>query len=105
MTTFDEREHAFEAKFAHDAELEFLAEASRNKRVAYWAAELMGKTVGEAAEYAKQIIRIDFMSPEQEDVVKRLVEDLGEKADEATVRAKMDEFLAAARKEIIGQRS
>ena len=40
MTTFDDREHAFEAKFAHDAEMVFRAEARRNKLVGLWAAEI-----------------------------------------------------------------
>jgi len=44
MTSFDERENAFEAKFAHDSELQFKAEARRNKIVAHWAAGLLGKT-------------------------------------------------------------
>lgn len=102
MTTFDEREHAFENKFARDAELEFLAEASRNKRIAYWAAELLGKSAPDAAQYAKEIIRTDFMAPGHEAVVKRLVADLAGVTNEATIRAKMAEFLADARERVIG---
>lgn len=102
MTTFDEREHAFENKFARDAELEFLAEASRNKRIAYWAAELLGKSASDAAQYAKEIIRIDFMTPGHEEVVKRLVGDLGGLASETTIRTKMAEFLVDARERVIG---
>lgn len=44
MTTFDDRENAFEAKYAHDAEMQFKADARRNKLLGLWAAELMGKT-------------------------------------------------------------
>ena len=102
MTTFDEREHAFENKFARDAELEFIAEAARNKQIAYWAAELLGKSANDAAQYAKEIIRIDFLSPGHEDDVKRLVADLGALSNEATVRAKMSEFLVDARKKVKG---
>jgi len=43
MSGFDDRENAFENKFAHDAEMQFKAEARRNKLVGLWAAELMGK--------------------------------------------------------------
>jgi hypothetical protein len=102
MTTFDEREHAFENKFARDAELEFIAEAARNKMIAYWAAELLGKSANDAAQYAKEIIRIDFMTPGHEDVVKKLSEDLGDLADVATIRAKMAEFLTEARRKVKG---
>ncbi|MCA8880896.1 MAG: DUF1476 domain-containing protein [Rhodobacteraceae bacterium] len=102
MTTFDERENAFENKFARDAELEFLAEAARNKQVAYWAAELMGKSAMEAAQYAKELIRIDFETPGHEPLIRRVISDLDGIADEATVRAKMAEFLASARERVIG---
>jgi hypothetical protein len=52
MTTFDDRENAFEAKFAHDSEMQFKAEARRNKLLGLWAAGLMGKSGDEAAAYA-----------------------------------------------------
>ncbi len=102
MTTFDEREHAFENKFARDAELEFVAEAARNKQIAYWAAELLGKSANDAAQYAKEIIHLDFITQGHEDVVKKLVADLGALSNEATVRAKMVEFLVDARKKVKG---
>ena len=60
MTTFDDREHAFENKFAHDAEMQFKAEARRNKLLGLWAAELMGKSADDAADYAKEVVRADF---------------------------------------------
>ena len=41
-TTFDERERGFEAKFAHDEELKFLALARRDKLFALWAVERAG---------------------------------------------------------------
>jgi len=39
MTTFQEREQAFEAKFAHDEEFRFLVTARRDKLFAQWVAE------------------------------------------------------------------
>ena len=56
MTTFDDRENAFENKFAHDEEMKFKAEARCNKMLGLWAAELLGKSGDEAAEYAKTVI-------------------------------------------------
>lgn len=103
MSIFDDRETAYENKFAHDAEREFMAESLRNRWVAYWAAELMGKDASFAADYAKTIIRTDFLSPGTEEVVALLVKDLDGKADEATVRAKLDELLNAARKHLLGE--
>ncbi len=42
MSTFDKREDGFEKKFAHDEELQFKANARRNKLLGLWAAEKMG---------------------------------------------------------------
>lgn len=105
MTTFDDRESAFENKYAHDAELEFLSESLRDKNVAYWAAELLGMNTTEAAGYAKDLIKADFSEPGPEVVIRKLIADLGDRSDEATIRAKMEEFHVAARKKIIGERS
>ena len=60
MSTLDDRENAFENKFAHDAEMQFKADARRNKLLGLWAAELMGKSGDDAAEYAKEVVRSDF---------------------------------------------
>ena len=57
MSTFDDRENAFESKFAHDAEMQFKAEARRNKLLGLWAADLMGKSGDEADAYAKEVRR------------------------------------------------
>ncbi len=103
MSIFDDRETAYENKFAHDAEREFMAESLRDRWIAYWAAELMGKDARFAADYAKTIIRTDFLAPGTEEVVALLVKDLDGKADEATVRAKLDELLNAARKHLRGE--
>jgi len=61
MSSFDDRESAFENKFAHDAEMKFKAEARRNKLLGLWAAELMGVSDDdEALAYAKEVIKADF---------------------------------------------
>ena len=101
MTTFDERENAFENKFAHDAEMQFKAEARRNKLLGLWAAELMGKSGDDAEEYAKDVVRSDFEEAGDEDVYRKVSGDLGDKADEATIRAKMKELLAEAKAQIM----
>ena len=76
MSTFDDRENAFENKFAHDAQMQFRAEARRNKLLGLWAAELMGKT-GDAAEaYAREVINADFEEAGDEDVFRKVSGDL-----------------------------
>lgn len=101
MTTFDDRENAFESKFAHDAEMQFKAEARRNKLLGLWAADLMGKSADDAADYAKEVVRADFEEAGDEDVYRKLSGDLGDKADEATIRAKMAELLAEAKAQLM----
>ncbi len=103
MTTFDDREHAFEAKFAHDEEMKFKAEARRNKLLGLWAAELMGKTEAEAAEYAREVIKADFEEAGHEDVVRKVAADLADLADADAVRAKMDELLAVAKAQLMSE--
>ena len=103
MTSFDDRADAFENKFAHDAQMQFKAEARRNKLLGLWAADLMGKS-GEAAEaYAKDVIKSDFEEAGDDDVVRKVVADLDGKADEATVRTKMAEYLAEAKAQLMDE--
>ena len=97
MSTFDERERAFENKFAHDEEMKFRAEARRNKLLGLWAAELMGKTGDDADAYAREVVKADFEEAGHEDVVRKVAGDLGDIADADTIRAKMDELLKIAK--------
>lgn len=103
MTTFDDRENAFEAKFAHDAEMNFKAEARRNKLIGLWAADLMGKSAEEAEAYAREVIHADFEEAGHEDVIRKLAADLGSLAEEAVIRKKMDELLAVAKGQILSE--
>ncbi|MEL7097840.1 MAG: DUF1476 domain-containing protein [Pseudomonadota bacterium] len=103
MSTFDDRENAFENKYAHDAEMQFKAEARRNKLLGLWAAELMGKTGDAAADYAKEVVKADFEEAGHEDVYRKVAGDLGDKADEATIRAKMAELMAEAKAQIMSE--
>ncbi|MEM9392700.1 MAG: DUF1476 domain-containing protein [Pseudomonadota bacterium] len=103
MTTFDDREHAFEAKFAHDAEMQFKADARRNKLLGLWAAELMGKSGTEADDYAREVVKSDFEEAGHEDVYRKVSGDLGDLADEATIRAKMATLLKEAKAQIMSE--
>ena len=60
MTTFDDRENAFENKFAHDQEMQFRAEARRNKLMGLWVADILGKSGADAEDYAKEVVKSDF---------------------------------------------
>ncbi len=100
MTTFDERQRAFESKFAHDQEMMFKAESRRNRKIGLWAADLLGLSGEEAENYALDVIRTDFTKPGTDVVIEKLVADLGAKADEATIRAKLAQCMAEAKVEL-----
>ncbi len=103
MSSMKDRENAFENKFAHDAEMQFKAEARRNKLLGLWAADLMGKSSDEAAEYAKEVIKADFEEAGDEDVYRKVSGDLGDKAEEATIRAKMVELMGVAKAQLVDE--
>jgi hypothetical protein len=103
MTTFDKREEGFEKKFAHDEELRFKAYARRNKLLGLWAAEQLGKSGPDAEAYAKEVVLSDFEEAGDNDVLKKVTDDLADKGvSEQQVRGKMTEFLAQAVAQIQG---
>lgn len=103
MTTFDDRERGFERKFALDEEQEFKAHSRRNKALGQWAAGLMGLEGTQIDEYAKAVVKSDFEQPGEEDVFRKVFEDLkgsGVTVSEGEVRMKMAELLAQARESV-----
>ncbi|WP_443971227.1 DUF1476 domain-containing protein [Sphingobium sp. CR28] len=106
MTTFDDREKAFEAKFARDEEMAFRITARRNRLLGEWAAGLMGLTAEETDAYSKSVIQADFEEAGDEDVVRKLLGDLvnaGVDMDEAKVRAALGDRAAEARRQFMQQ--
>jgi hypothetical protein len=102
MTTFDDRQHAFEAKFAHDAELQFKVAARRNKLTGLWAAALLGHSGAAAEAYAGTIVAADLSEAGDNDVVARLVTDLaGTGTGEAAIRAQLQRDGAEARRQFM----
>jgi hypothetical protein len=103
MSTFDDRENAFENKYAHDAEMQFRAEARRNKLLGLWAADLLGKSGDDATDYAKEVVKSDFEEAGHEDVVRKVSGDLGGKASDEEIRAKMAELMIVAKTQIMNE--
>lgn len=101
MASFEEREKAFETKFAHDEEMAFRAEARCNKLLGLWAADMLGKSGTEAEAYAREVIKADFEEAGHEDVVRKVAADLVGKADAAEIRTKRAELLIEAKGQIL----
>ena len=76
MSNFNDRERAFETKFAHDEEMKFRIIARRNRLLGEWAARQMGLTEAETESYAKDVIRADFEEAGDEDVIRKVLGDL-----------------------------
>jgi hypothetical protein len=103
MTTFDDRENAFEAKYAHDSEMQFKAEARRNMLLGLWAAGLLGKSGDDATAYAREVIKADFQEAGDADVMRKVKGDLGDLATEDKIREMMTEFFKQAKAQLAAQ--
>jgi hypothetical protein len=104
MTTFDDRERAFETKYARDQEMQFRVVARRNRLLGQWAAGLMGLSQAEADAYASDVIRADFEEAGDEDVIRKVVGDLisaGIDCDEARVRDALAHKSVEARRQLM----
>jgi hypothetical protein len=98
MTTFDQREEAFEKKFTIDEELKFKSVARRNKLLGLWVAEKLGKSGPEAAAYAREMVVAEFDGGDT-GVIRKAMGDLSTKGNPVTeteIAAKMAELMAVA---------
>ena len=93
MNTFEDRKKSFEKKFAHDEELQFKVSARRNKYVGEWASNILGYSEDEKKEYIQDVIKSDFAEAGDEDVIRKLKEDLkNHNISEEEIRKKMGEL-------------
>jgi hypothetical protein len=103
MTTFDEREKDFEARFKHDQELQFKVTARRNRLAGLWAAERMALAGAAAEAYAHEVVNAEFAGGD-DNVVHKLVADLnakGQHCTEAQVRFELDHLARRAKQQIM----
>jgi hypothetical protein len=104
MTTFDDRERAFENMYARDQEMQFKIVARRDRLLGLWAANLMGLTDVEADGYARDLVRSDFEEAGDEIVVRKVLGDLtsaGVDCDEARIRDALEHKTVEARRQMI----
>ena len=108
MTTFDDRERAFENMFAHDQEMQFRIQARRNRLLGEWAAAKMGLTPEETDAYAKAVVQADFEEAGDEDVIRKLAGDLTAaqvEISDAEIRAVLNEKTAEARRQFMDSKN
>ena len=93
MSSFDEREKGFEKKFAHDEEVQFKVSARRNKYIGEWASKILGYNPDQEKEYIQSVIKADFAEAGDDDVFRKVKEDLKDhNISDEDIRKKMDEL-------------
>ena len=101
MNNFNDREKAFEKKFANDQEAEFKISAKRNKLLGTWVASILNLNEEQKKNYITEVIKSDFQEAGDEDVFKKIKKELeGKNIQYTEIIQKMSEFLEAAKKEI-----
>ena len=93
MNTFEDRKKSFEKKFAHDEELQFKINARKNKYIGEWVSNILEFNEDQKKHYIQDVIKADFAEAGDEDVIRKLKEDLkNHNVSEEEIRKKMDEL-------------
>ena len=93
MSSFEDRKKSFEKKFAHDQELQFKVSARRNKYLGEWVSQILNFNSDQEKEYIQSVIKADFAEVGDQDVFRKIKEDLKEKnISDEDLRNKMDEL-------------
>ena len=101
MSDLQNRESAFENKYAHDAETLFRIESRASKLLGLWAAQEMGLNGEEADIYAGTVVASNLKEPGTNDVIAKVSADLAAKNKPVNmVAAMMESFMADAEGQI-----
>ena len=93
MNTFEDRKKSFEKKFAHDQELQFKVSARRNKYIGEWVSDILDYNEDQKKNYIQEVIKADFKEAGDQDVFRKLKEDLKSKnISDDKIRKKMDDL-------------
>ena len=100
MSTFDDRENAFEAKFAHDLEKKFRAEMMALRQIAVWGVSLMQISHDEKAHRTAALQSLEMHKGAKALILAQLADDLSGDVDEDAKKATYDLFLQDAREKL-----
>ena len=102
MSSFEDRKKSFEKKFAHDQELQFKVSARRNKYLGEWVSQILNYNSDQEKEYIQSVIKADFAEAGDEDVFRKIKEDLKDfNISDNDIRDKMKEFNEKAKTDFI----
>ncbi|TCT39270.1 DUF1476 domain-containing protein [Martelella mediterranea] len=99
--SFSDREKAFEAAFVRQEAARFRTVARRNRMLAAWAADLLGREDEDV--FASEVIAADFSKAGEEDVLRKLMRDFehaGISIEEEALRMKMHALMQAASQQV-----
>ena len=103
MSSFNDREKAFENKFAQESVVKFKIASRRRKLLGLWAGEKLGLGEEESLNYAKEIVSFGLEDTTSGAVIKKIATDAktaGINISEAEIRTKNSEFEIIATKQI-----
>ena len=102
MSSFEDRKKSFEKKFAHDEELKFKVDSKRNKYLGEWVSKKLGYDSEKTKEYIQSVIKADFQEAGDEDVFRKIKEDLKDHSiDDNDIRLKMEELNEKAKSDFM----
>ena len=100
MNKFDERKKSFEKKFARDQELQFKVAARSNKYLGEFVCSKLGKSNEEKQAYIEEIIKADMQEEGNEDVFRKVKNDLkagSVNIEDSEIRTEMEKALNRAK--------
>lgn len=107
MSDMNDREKAFETKYALDQEVMFRIEARASKLFALWLAEKMGLSGDDAKVFAGSVVSANLDEPGFEDVkraVRPVIAEKGLTLSEDELDAQLDHFMEEARLQIMEEK-
>ncbi len=108
MPLFEQREHAYEAKFVHDEELRFKAMVRRSRLFAVWVAQQLKLSGDHADAYIRNVTEASFQPGGQHDLVDTALADLAASGSTLTrpeIAVAFEGFDRVAKREIIAEQA
>ena len=108
MSGFDDREKAFETKYAFEEKMGFDVEARCSKLYGLWAAEQLGLEGANADTYALEVVEANLEEPGFEDVLRKVQTDFDEKgidSPDQVMREELDKVLEEAKRQLLSEQS
>jgi hypothetical protein len=103
----DDREKAFENKYALDQEVMFRIEARASKLFGLWIAEQLGMNADDAKVFAGTVVSANLDEPGFEDVkraVRPILAEKGLNLSEHTIDSQLEHFMEEARIQIVTEK-